>query len=349
MDFSDDPARLAATPWAWVNGRPTATARFRVAPEDFVVDEVLGFSADGTGEHYLLRVRKRGANTDWVARQLAGYAGVKPQAVSYAGLKDRDAVTSQWFSVQVPIKQDIDWMALSHSEFAVVEGERHSRKLRRGAHRGNRFTITLRDIDGDRSAMEQRLAEIAHNGVPNYFGPQRFGHGGNNLSLAAKLLSGERRERDRNRRSLALSAARSLLFNQVLSLRVERGLWATGIDGDVLNLNGRSALFDAPAIDAELERRIAAGELHPTGPLWGRGGMRVSGSAAALEEEALAPMAPWCDGLERAGLEMDRRPLRLPVSDLRWSWLEPDVLELSFTLAAGAFATAVLREFALVE
>src|SRR6185503_17769039 len=153
---------------------PPLTARLRLTHEDFLVEEILGYDADGAGEHLLLWVEKRGANTDWVARELAKFAGVPAVAVGYAGLKDRHAVTRQTFSVQLAGRPDPDWSTFPHAEVTVLAATRHSRKLKRGALRGNRFVLVLREVGGDRAQAESVLQRIATHGVPNYFGEQRF-------------------------------------------------------------------------------------------------------------------------------------------------------------------------------
>ncbi|TAM26407.1 MAG: tRNA pseudouridine(13) synthase TruD, partial [Rhodanobacter sp.] len=202
---------------------PPLTARLRSTPEDFRVEEILGYDADGSGEHALLWVEKREANTDWVARELAKFAGVPPLNVGYAGLKDRHAVTRQAFTVQLAGKPDPDWSTFPHAEVKVLAATRHSRKLKRGALRGNRFVLVLREVQGDRARAEEVLAEISARGVPNYFGEQRFGREGGNLAQARAMFAGRRM--DRAKRSILLSAARSHIFNAVLAARVERGAW----------------------------------------------------------------------------------------------------------------------------
>jgi len=330
------------------HGYPSATARWRVVPEDFVVAEVLGFEPAGKGQHVLLQVRKRGANTPWVARELARLAGVAPAAVGYSGLKDRHAVTTQWFSLDLAGRPEPDWSSLGAEAVEVLAAHRHDRKLRRGAHRGNRFRLRLRDLEGDRDALEARLAAVRDRGVPDYFGEQRFGREGANPEKALAMLTGELRVRDRNERSLYLSTARSVLFNRVLAARVAAGTWDGLLAGDVLMLDGRHSWFVADAVTADLGERVTRGELHPTGPLWGRGELDSRAEGRAAEEAALAGCEVWCQGLEQAGLEQDRRALRVLARDLAWEWLPEGDLMLALTLVAGAYATALLREIVRV-
>jgi len=333
---------FAALPRA--HGGPAGQARLRQELEDFVVDEDLGFAPDGEGEHQLLWLEKRGANTEWVGRQLAAFAGLPQQAVSWAGLKDRHAITRQWFCVHTGVKGGPDWSALNFDEFAVLEAHHHRRKLRPGYLAGNRFRIRLRGFDGDREALARRLEAVARHGVPNYFGEQRFGRGEGNLHRAQALFAGEVRQAPRHLRGLWLSAARSQLFNQVLALRVERKDWDHPLVGDCLQLAGSNSFFLAEAPDADLVARVLAGDLHPSGPLCGRGVPATRGDAAGLEAAALAGFEPWVQGLAAAGMEQERRPLRLMSTDWSWDWVHDADLEIAFRLPAGAFATAVLRE-----
>lgn len=330
--------------WARAYGPALASGQLRAAPEDFEVEEVLGFDADGTGEHLLLRVEKRGANTLWVARQLARHAGIAPRDVSYAGIKDRHAVAIQHFSLWLGKKPEPDWAALANPEFRVLSAARHGRKLRTGALKGNRFQLIVRELTAPAGELEPRLALIRANGVPNYFGPQRFGHDGVNIESAAKMFSDPRAVRDRKLRGLLLSAARSLIFNAVLSARVQGGSWNKVMAGDMCMLNGTHSVFHADSADTELTRRCDAGDIHPTGPLWGRGEAGVSGEVQTLENKIANEYAIFARGLEAAGLECARRALRLPVPDLSWETVGARTLKLGFFLPAGAYATTVVRE-----
>jgi tRNA pseudouridine13 synthase len=206
--------------WARAHGPAVARGRLRAVPEDFRVEEILGFEADGAGEHLLVKVEKRGANTLWVARQLARYVGITARDVSYAGIKDRHAVAIQHFSLWLGKHPEPDWMSLDNPEFRVLSAIRHGRKLRSGALKGNRFQLTLRGLSAPASELESRLATIRAQGVPNYFGLQRFGRDGANIESAAKMFADPRSVRDRKLRGLLLSSARSLIFNAVLSRRV---------------------------------------------------------------------------------------------------------------------------------
>lgn len=331
-------------PLPFAHGGAPLAARLRVAPEDFVVEEILGYAADGDGEHALLTVEKRGANTEWVARELARFAGVAPVAVGFAGLKDRHAITRQAFSVQLGGRADPDWAAFPHAEVRVLAAARHRRKLKRGALAGNRFVLTLREVAGDRDAAERVLAALAARGVPNYFGEQRFGRGGDNLAQARAMFAGRRV--DRATRGLLLSAARSHLFNAVLAERVRQQAWDAPLDGELWCLDGSRSWFGPAPFDATLAARLAAFDIHPSGPQWGRGDTPAVGACGELERGIAAPMADLVAGLEAAGLEHERRALRLHPQGLAWAWVGADALCLEFALPAGAYATSVVRELA---
>lgn len=323
-------------------GAPPLRARLRSTPEDFRVDEILGYEPDGAGEHAFVMVEKRGANTDWVAREMAKFAGVPPVNVGYAGLKDRHAVTRQVFTVQLPGKADPDWSAFPQAEVTITPLGRHSRKIKRGALRGNRFVLVLREVEGDRADAETRLAAIAARGVPNYFGEQRFGLGGRNVEQARAMFKGRRVDRDK--RSILLSAARSHIFNGVLAERVRLGNWDASMDGEIWGLDGSRSWFGPEAFDDALAERLARFDIHPTGPLWGQGDTPAGGDVGELERAVASRDADLAEGLAGARMDQERRSLRLKPSEFVWRWLDDGALEVSFALPAGAYATTVMRE-----
>ena len=327
----------------YAHGGPAASGVIRATPEDFFVDEIPAVEAEGEGEHLLLHVEKRDANTEWAARRLAQAAGLRKADVSFAGMKDRFAVTRQWFSLHLGNREVPDFTPLEEEGIRVLSAERHARKLRRGVLKGNRFRLVVRELQGERDALEERLRAVAEQGVPNYFGEQRFGHGGNNLRHADEMFAG-RRVKDRHKRGIYLSAARSRLFNEVLAARVTDGSWRSALAGEVLILRGSNSHFVAEVVDEEIERRLAEGDVHPSGPMWGRGRPIPVGEVLALEERLLADWAAWRDGLEHAGLKQERRALGLAVAELDWTFPEEGVVVVEFALSAGSYATGVLRE-----
>jgi tRNA pseudouridine13 synthase len=332
---------------AW--GGQVSAGLIRQQVEDFQVSEVPLVEPCGEGEHSWLHVQKTGSNTQWVANQLAAFAGVKSNAVSYAGLKDRHAVTDQWFSVHLPGQPEPDWASLEHDEFRILSFQRHQRKLKTGALKGNRFILTVRDVGGDKNDIDTRLGQVAAGGFPNYFGPQRFGRGGSNLASAAHMFASRKRKVPRSRRGIYLSSVRSALFNQVLSARVAEGSWNKLKPGDAVQLDGRSACFVAEEIDDEILERLAGGKLHPTGPLCGDGESLCKGAAEAFETDCLLSYSAWIDSLSSARVEVARRSLRIMPGSLTWQH-EPDgYLTLAFYLPAGSYATSLLAEVFQLE
>jgi tRNA pseudouridine13 synthase len=340
--------RAALDPPAAWGGGPLARGTLRASADDFIVEEVLGFSASGSGPHALLQVRKRGANTEWVARELARIAGCKPFEVGFAGLKDRNAVTTQAFTVPRGRRAAEEFIGAAGEGFEVLAAAEHQRKLPRGALAGNRFVITVRQVHCDPQALRERVAAIAAGGVPTYFGPQRFGRDAGNLAdvlRAAESIAAGRSPRGRGRsdQGFALSAARSVIFNAILAARVEQRNWDRLLAGDVANLDARGSVFAVEMPDAELERRCAALDIHPTAPLAGEGESMAQGAVRALEEGVAAEYPEAMAVVRAARMNSERRPLRMRVRELRHAY-DQQVLELAFMLPAGSFATAVLRE-----
>ncbi len=307
----------------WPKAYPAsgASATLKLLNEDFTVTELPLQLPSGAGEHIWLDVEKNGANTAFVAQQLAAAAGVQEWDVGYAGLKDRYAITRQWFSIYLPKGETPDLTQLQHPEFKVLSQSRHVKKLRPGDLQGNRFRIVLRDVVGDRAAIEANLQAVASQGVPNYFGAQRFGHEGGNVEQGRAMLAREIRVRNPKKKGIYLSAVRSFVFNEVLALRIQQGLWGQALPGNVLDAAGR-----------------------PTGPLWGRGRVSSSEQAQALENGVAARHAALCEGMEHAGLDQERRALVASPGELSWDWPQADQLVLSFSLPAGNYATSVLNE-----
>jgi tRNA pseudouridine13 synthase len=242
----------------------------------------------------------------------------------------------------LPGKADPDWSAFPHEDVKVLAATRHKRKLKRGALRGNRFVLVLRDVSGDKARAEEVLHAIATRGVPNYFGEQRFGREGGNIAQARAMFAGRRVDRDK--RSILLSAARSHIFNSVLAARVERDVWDKPLEGEIWSLAGSRSWFGPETFDETLAARLAQGDIHPSGPLWGDGEPPTTAEAGDLERNVAATNGNLVEGLAKARMEQERRPLRLRPKDTRWRWLEEETLELAFELPAGAYATVVASE-----
>ncbi|WP_298844557.1 tRNA pseudouridine(13) synthase TruD [uncultured Salinicola sp.] len=344
--MSDPAPSLVSWPpsWHYLAGAPAAAGDYRRRPEDFQVEEVLDFVPEGQGEHLWLWLEKRGMTTPDLARLLARAVDIPVRDVGFSGLKDRDAVTRQWFSLALPGREaPPGWEAgLVERGVTCLQAVRHPRKLKRGVHRANRFRLKIGGEAMVSPATRERWDRLVQLGVPNYFGPQRFGPEGRNLHRARQLLArGWRKRQDPH--GLLLSTARSYLFNSVLSARVADGTWCVPQPGDVLNLEGTASRFAATEIDDSLLARAEAGDLHPTGPLWGRGRLESSGEVAERETRIAAGCPDLADGLVQAGASHERRPLRLRLKEPEWR-TEGDAAWLSFSLPRGAFATSVLRE-----
>ncbi|WP_082624633.1 tRNA pseudouridine(13) synthase TruD [Psychrobacter sp. P11G3] len=361
--------------------QPIQQATYKANATDFIVNELLPLDFTGEGEHLWLHIEKSGMNTAYLAKLLSEWADIPLRDVGYSGLKDRHALTTQWFSLRIPKKQ------LPPTEFAPVDiGENetvtilaqhwHNKKLNRGTHRANQFVITLRDIqfasasdeNGEndalpeqplsaKEAVEQHLTRIGKNGVPNYFGPQRFGRQGNNVREALSLFArppreprpqpkkSKRKRAPREQNTMELSAARSLIFNEILAARVRNGSWNTGLAGEVFNLDGSGSIFTSETLDDTLHARIDSGDIHPTAVLWGTGNDKVTGSAADSESTVVqhSPLLmQLATGLEQHDIKAQRRALRLPIEALSWEWSDDQTLVLNFTLTTGSFATSVL-------
>lgn len=317
-------------------GAPLAKAKFRVAVEDFLVDEKLGFSPSGEGEHIYLHIEKVNQNTQWVVKQLANFSGISAKDIGYCGLKDRFAKTTQWLSLYDPKRLKVDWSQFSSADITILEQSRHEFKLKAGMHASNHFKIRLKDVSNI-DDVKIRIKNLEQ-GVPNYFGEQRFGiEGGNLLAAESLLLNPEKKiKHQRSRKSnhhnkkmrgLMLSAARSYLFNVVLSGRVQQDNW-------------RDVLTGEP-------------EVFSTGPLWGRGRPLVEETLFDIETNALSTYANLCEGLEHVGLKQERRALICQPKKLAFSIERSDLkshdLLLSFSLKPGEYATSVLREVAELD
>ena len=328
------------------HGEPLGAGAIKFAAEDFVVEERLGFSADGGDAHELLKVQKRGLDTLALTRQLARIAGVSSRDVGFAGLKDRHAITTQWLTVPAS-RPPIEWQGVAGDGFLVTQALPHSRKLKRGALKGNLFSIVLRDVTVDAEALSHRIEVLKTHGVPNYFGAQRFGRDGGNLDLVDRFASNNELPYGREPRAFVYSAARSLIFNALLARRVLQGTWNRLLPGELVNLDGRNSWFVLEEFDEVLAQRLDRLDIHPTGPMAGKGAA-LSGEVGALEASVLAEFASLVERLSEAGLEADRRPLRLAPTDLV-AQLEGTQLHVQFGLPAGAYATVVVREILSTE
>ncbi len=329
-----------------LHGPSLGSALFKSQPEDFQVEEILGFEPAGEGEHCLLWVEKVDRNSNDVAEELARKLGIRKRLVSHCGLKDRNAVTRQWFSLHLPGMDSPVAEALNADGLRVLKITRHLRKLRRGCHRGNRFWIRLRDCTFNQPAAAERWQMITEHGVPNYFGPQRFGHDGGNIELARRFLSGEVEVRDRPLRGILISAARSFIFNDCVARRIEQGAWDTPLDGEVFGFADNRSLVLPQNLRGDECERVRQRTLEITAPLWGAGELLSQRQVRALEEKVAFSHPQMITGLAQLNLKQERRVIRLrPLSSELW-WETESTLILQFVLPTGTYATTLLSELA---
>lgn len=328
----------------YLHGKPLSTGKLKSQPEDFIVKEDLGFELDGEGEHIMVRVEKTGCNTLFVAEQLAKFAKISARSVSYAGLKDRNAVTEQWFCLQMPGKETPDFSLWQLDGCRVIATTRQKRKLRIGTLKGNQFELTIRDISVPED-VEARLQKVAEQGIPNYFGEQRFGRDGQNLTQALRWANQEITVRERNKRSFYLSAARSAMFNHVASERIENQTINQVLLGDALQLTGRGSWFVATAEELPtLQARVASGELSITAPLPGDGELGTQEDALVFETNSLESYHSLMTLMKNERVSSTRRAMIVKPQNFQWQWIDQTTLKLNFFLNSGSFATSVVRE-----
>ena len=309
--------------------------------DSFQVEEILGYELSGEGEHIYVWLQKQNLNTAYVSEQLAKQLNIPLRNISYAGRKDKHAVTRQWFGLHVPGKIDPDFDQFCLDGATILKTVRHNKKLKTGNLKANLFNIVLRHVE-NADDIEQRLLDINENGVPNYFGPQRFGNNNSNLSLGQELVAGNT-IRNRNKRNLAISALRSWVFNLMVSERIRKNNFNHIIDGDAIMLTGSHSFFVDHGTDSTLSERLASRDISLSSPLWGKGVLGSEREANRFEQSIASQHPTLCQTLEGLGLEQQRRAINLFANNMRWSQ-EEDKLTLNFELPSGCFATSVLRE-----
>lgn len=325
---------------------PMARATIRQKHTDFEVEETLSFEPSGEGEHLFLYIEKNNCNTDWVAKFLQQHFQLRSQDVGYAGKKDRYSLSRQWFSLHIPGKTEIDTQ-IENESFRVIKSIRHNKKLRKGSILHNHFKIRLTNISQPFS--KNIFDQIKKSGFPNYFGYQRFGHHGNNLVKADKMLNGQIKIRSRNKRGIYLSAARSYLFNLILAERVRQKNWQQAVLGDCLILAGSKSYFLYDKTDAQIQRRLNSGDLHVSGWLAGSQLSETKQQAHEIEGDVLAEYASWIAGLDNARVNSARRVLSVIPKDLNFNQNDDSSGIIQFSLPAGCFATSLLRELFIIN
>lgn len=331
---------------------PGIGGRIKVEPSHFVVEEIPLYEPCGEGEHVYVRVTREGLTTRDLQKALAGLFGLAPSSVGAAGLKDKRARTTQTVSIHLPDPRIAPEAVARQIErelpVRVEWAKRHKNKLRTGHLKGNRFRVLITRIGlrpEEALRRAERLAEaLKERGVPNYYGEQRFGRNAQNVERGRALLLGAANPPwDRWTRRLLLSAYQAYLFNQWLALRIERGLFARLLEGDIAQGVETGGLFEVRDVEAE-RAAFERGEIAYTGPIYGAKMRWAEGVPGGLEREVFEREGLTREHLERAKLRGSRRPGRLLLKGLR---LEPaeEGLWLEFTLPKGAYATALLREF----
>jgi tRNA pseudouridine13 synthase len=329
---------------AYAYSEPDISASYKVSNEDFQVQEVLSFEPDGKGDHLFLYVEKSGLTTQDVQEQLMQYFNLPAKDVSFSGMKDKQALTQQWFSVKQESRDVPETRELNSKQLTIQRAIRNKRKLKRGSHRCNQFSIRLRDLSAKPDGLIERINRIGREGVPNYFGEQRFGKNQDNVTKAKQLFDGTLKFKGRYQRGIYISAARAYLFNKVLSRRVEDGTWNTYMSGDLMSLDGTSSSFKPESWDQVLAGRLDKKDIHPSGPMWGSGKLLSEDLCAALEMDVVNNEEALKSGLEQIVLDQERRALRSMPRDLNYSIENDSTILIQFTLAKGAYATALLRE-----
>lgn len=336
---------MALPHWQYMHGQPIAQGQIKTSNCDFKVFEHLGYDMSGEGEHLVLEIEKDGLNSAYAAKLIARWAGVTQREIGYAGKKDRYGITRQQISVHLPGKESPDVADLESPQLKVLHATRHNKKIKTGALKGNNFELIIRGLTLSQ-AIEERLQAIQKYGVPNYFGAQRFGFDGDNIERANELFAGQK-VKNRDLRGMLLSAARSFIFNEVVSQRIEKNLHHTALEGDVFMLAGTKASFKPDSDDNNIAERFEQGDITLSAPLWGKGLNKSTDEAFLLEQGVVEQHAALATGLENFGLKQERRALIVIPQNMTWQTNDND-LKLNFSLPSGSYATSVLRELAQI-
>lgn len=324
---------------SYAYGKPLSSGAIKQSPEDFIVEEKLGFNCVGEGEHLYLLIEKKMLTTQEMHQILSNTFDLPLNQISYAGLKDKFGITSQWFSLHLPGKPNPCLESLFTDQFRLLEHKRHTHKLQTGALKENHFKLKLREAALDEEDLFKRLKLIQAHGVPNYFGPQRFGNQESNIEQAKRFLIEKCKVKGRYLKGIYISTARSLLFNELLSYRIKNHCWNQAVDGDLMMLSGTNSVFHIEKTSIEIKKRIKEHDISPAGVLWGTGKERLSDLALSLQEAAFTDYKDWLLALESQRIKKAYRSLILHPQNLSF---EDNTFE--FTLPKGSYATVLLRE-----
>ncbi len=331
---------------AYLFGKPTQAGRLKAEFADFIVKEELGYDLSGDGEFVAVKIRKTDANTLFVGEKLAEFAGISAKNMSYAGLKDRHAVTEQWFCLHLAGKETPDFSQFQLDSVEIIAVTRHNRKIRVGSLAGNHFELLLREVKKS-DDLTARLQQIQAVGFPNYFTEQRFGRDGHNLTQAQRWAKGEISVKDRKKRSFYLSAARSEIFNLVVSNRIELGLTQQVLENDLMQLAGSNSWFVAKAEElAELNKRLDLQDILLTAPLVGENS--TTQIVSEYEQKIVVEHQDLLALMAKERMNSARRAMFCKPQHFEWLF-EEEGLRLKFFLDAGSYATALVRELVQLE
>lgn len=330
---------------AYLFGEPSQTGKLKAEFSDFIVRENLGYDLSGEGEFVAVKIRKTDTNTLFVGEKLAEFVGISAKNMGYAGLKDRHAITEQWFCLHLPGKETPDFSQFQLDGVEILAVTRHNRKIRTGSLDGNEFELLLRDVT-ETDELNQRLNALQAVGFPNYFTEQRFGRDGHNLTAALRWAKGEIQVKDRKKRSFYLSAARSEVFNLIVSDRIRQGLTEQVLENDAMQLAGSNSWFNAQAHELdELNKRLKSGDILLTAALIGE--ESLSKTCCDLERNIIEQHQSLLNLMKQERMSSARRAMLVKPQNLQWQF-EPEGLRLRFYLTAGSYATGLVRELVKV-
>jgi tRNA pseudouridine13 synthase len=328
---------------------PGVGGRIRVQPEDFEVEEIPAYEPCGAGEFLYLWIEKRDLGAEYFVKQIARRLGIDPQDVGTAGLKDRRAITRQW--VSVPASAETWLNQLEGDDIRVLQVSRHGNKLKPGHLHGNRFRIRVRDVHAESAKrLPPMLERLRQQGLPNFYGEQRFGKEQETLERGLRLLAGEeKRHSGKFLRKLALSSVQSALFNACLARRMADGLLHRVLAGDVMAKWPAGGLFVAKEVAVE-QARFERREIVQAGPMVGKKMFPAEGQAAEREQAILQEAGLTSESFHGFSklLQGTRRHNLVFVDDLTGRIESLDAV-IAFTLPAGSYATVLLRELMKTE
>lgn len=327
---------------AMTNATAQKNFTLKASFEDFIVEEILGFDLSGEGEHLWLYIQKTGMNTQEAIKRISHYSNIPKRHIGYSGLKDKQAVTSQWLSLYLPGKEDIDFSQFNDENIIIKTLKRHNKKLKVGTHKQNRFILTLRDIQKEFSEIESTLQSIKQNGYINYYGEQRFGH--DNLSLATQWIKGTYTPK-RHEKGFLYSVIRAYLFNAYIDDRLAQGTFEKPLIGDIVSLSHGSSFFKVDsAAEKDIKARFKKGEILLAAPLIGKlQKLHYDDEALQSYLRFCEPYQEYIDFLNSENLEMQFRATKVLPENLSYQYNENDnTLVLHFTLIKGAYATTLV-------